>query len=547
MITSPAFRILLYTTFFVIAFIKTPAPGHAQGLLASDQSGIRAAVITLLQEGDALPLVVRQNRAAFEKYYVDQGGQLLWIGTGGMNALIRQLKFAGFEGLDPAHYRISSLEKLKAGVPIVDTPGRAKIELIFSAFFLRYAADIKIGRFLPNKVDPNLYWRRKKVDLSRALTILAQEKKFDQWTSAWQPQIPEYRALKKTLRRYFDIAAKGGWQPLPPGETIKPGMTDLRVHALRARLAVTDNRLSKAAAGDEAVYTPDLVAAVKRFQHRHGLEPDGVVGKGTLFALNISVFDRLRQIVVSMERWRWMPEQLGQHYIMVNIAGFELRRVRSGQLEEKMRVVVGKAYHQTPVFSNAIRYLEINPYWNVPYSIATKEELPKLQSNPASFAARGFEAVIGENPVEVTAIDWNQYSRTHFPLRLRQRPGPRNALGRVKLMFPNKFNVYLHDTPSRSLFARAKRAFSHGCIRLHRPIDLTEQVLRNTSGWDRARIEKVLASKERTIVNLSQPLPVHITYSTAWLDEKGAMQFRADVYRRDVKLHRALFGKTSSW
>lgn len=240
-----------------------------------------------------------------------------------------------------------------------------------------------------------------------------------------------------------------------------------------------------------------------------------------------------------------MPEQLGDRYIIVNIAGFELKRVEANQIQERMRVVVGLPYRRTPVFSKTMKYLEINPYWNVPNSIATREELPKLQQNPSDLASKGFEAISGDQVLDVRSVNWSQYSENNFPFRLRQQPGPANALGRVKFMFPNRFNVYLHDTPARTLFARAQRAFSHGCIRVARPIDLTEQLLADKPDWSRRRIEQVLESGERTVVNLERPLPVHITYATAWRRPDDTVHFAVDIYQRDEALERALFGKAT--
>ena len=211
-----------------------------------------------------------------------------------------------------------------------------------------------------------------------------------------------------------------------------------------------------------------------------------------------------------------------------------------------MAVVVGKPYHKTPVFSDRVRTVEFNPYWNVPSCIAVKEELPRLRSNPGALAAQGFEAVHGNRVIPVSAVNWSRYGPGNFPFQLRQRPGPRNALGQVKFLFPNQFNVYLHDTPSRSLFARPERAFSHGCIRLSRPIDLAEEVLARQDGWSRQRIDGVLASGERTVVNVETPLPVHIAYFTAWV-ENGQANFRSDIYEQDEKLVAALAGKTIAW
>jgi murein L,D-transpeptidase YcbB/YkuD len=286
---------------------------------------------------------------------------------------------------------------------------------------------------------------------------------------------------------------------------------------------------------------------VKSFQRRHGLEADGLVGKGTVAALNVPVEERIAELTVAMERWRWMPESLGRDHLIINIAGFDLKLVENGKLTDHMAVVVGKPYSRTPVFSDRVRYLEFNPYWNVPTSIAIKEELPKLKTNPAARQAAGFEAVLGDKVYQLTQIDWSQYGPGNFPFLIRQRPGPNNALGRVKFMFPNQFDVYLHDTPSRSLFGEESRAFSHGCVRLSRPLDLATEVLNGrTAGWSRARIDSVVAGKERTVVNLGTPLPVHITYLTAWVDD-GTPNFRNDIYEQDAKLIAALQGRQIAW
>jgi murein L,D-transpeptidase YcbB/YkuD len=272
---------------------------------------------------------------------------------------------------------------------------------------------------------------------------------------------------------------------------------------------------------------------------------DGVVGPATIVALNTTVDVRVEEIAAAMERWRWMPEDLGDDHIIVNIAGFDLKLVRDRQLEDRMAVVVGKPYHRTPAFSNAIKYVELNPYWNVPSSIALKEELPKLRQNPAARQSAGFEAVRGDQVYALTSINWSQYGPGNFPFRLRQRPGSNNALGQVKFMFPNKFNVYLHDTPAKSLFSRSERAFSHGCIRLSRPLDLAAEVL-GPQGWSRARIDQVVDSGKRTVVNLDTHLPVHITYMTAWVDD-GVPNFRRDIYEQDKKLLAALEGQALAW
>ncbi len=530
-------RFSLLSAILIAGAAVSSGPAHSQN------SVVLKAVAVLLETEPQLALPVRQRKAVLTSYYVEQAGPALWIGTQRMPELIDHIGRAEEQGLLPRDYAAGQLKKLQAVVASTDARSQAVIELYFSAFFLKYASDIKIGRLLPGQVDKDLFWKAKTVDLVAAMTGLSKAGSIADFVKAWEPQIPEYGALKTTLIAYRKLAERGGWPKVPAGEVLKPEMIDERVPVLRERLAATDGALPAAEGADPNLYSADVIDALKRFQKRHGLETDGVLGKQTLFQLNVSVEARIRQIVANLERWRWMPEDLGQHYVMVNIAGFELKRVRKGRIEERMRVVVGLPYHRTPVFSDRIKYLEINPYWNVPYSIATKEYLPQLRRGTRRMASKGFEAVSGNRVLPLSAVDWGSYSRSHFPVRLRQRPGPSNALGRVKFMFPNRFNVYLHDTQARSLFGKAKRAFSHGCIRLARPIDLAEQLLSDLPDWNRNRIQGVLDAKDRTVVNLAEPVDVHLTYATAWQGEGDTVHFAADIYRRDEALHRALFGK----
>ena len=547
----------------LISAIKVPSPSPRRAVREPGQEpeaqdkpapgSFAEAVSRILNQGQKVILPVRQRKDALWTYYVKNNGQPIWLDNAMAQALVTRMKQAHTDGLRVRDYPARQLERLLTRRRMSfglsgSSAFHAGVELYFSAFFLKYASDLKVGRFLPTKVDSNLYWHKKKIDKVGALNLVATLSDLDKFIEAWQSQIPAYTGLKASLAAYRKIEQAGGWPFVPHEPILKPGMRAPSVVNLRARLSATDQQVSPKSDPEAAeTYDEELAEAVKRFQREHGLDDDGVVGKQTLFQLNIPVEDRVRQIILSMERWRWMPEDLGKHYIMVNIAGFQLERVRNQVRKEKMRVVVGTPFHQTPVFSRPMSYVELNPYWNVPKSIVVNEELPKLKKNPGARAAKGFEAVVDGKPVPVTKINWSQYSSANLPLRLRQKPGNGNALGRVKFMFPNPFNVYMHDTPARGLFGRTNRAFPHGCIRLARPIDLAEQVLASVPGWSRKKIESVVTTKERTVVSLSQPLDVHITYSTAWLDEQGRVNFRPDLYGRDKKLYLALFGKPSPY
>jgi len=513
-----------------------------------DLAVIRINLLDLLAKEPNLPLPIRQRREALEAYYQTFGGELLWLASSRANALISRLKNAEADGLDPNDYPSKQLATISATGPSADKRGLAIIELYFSSAFLEYASDLKVGRFLPSKVDPNFFIESRTIDQQAALKDLAQTDSIDRFFDAWQPPGQRYAELRTVLAKYRALAAKGGWNTVPLGESIKPGMSDPRIPAIRARLSLTDVASGEVGTAEGQLYGNALVEVVKRFQARQGLEGDGVIGSTTIVAMNVPVQERIKSIILAMERLRWMPENLGQQYLIVNIAGFELRRVNAGKVEERMAVVVGKPYHRTPVFSDRIRFLEFNPYWNVPPDIAVNEELPVLRRNPAGLSAQGFEVVRGNQVSDPSSVDWSSVGPGHFPYQLRQRPGPNNALGRVKFMFPNPHNVYLHDSPARNLFERNVRAFSHGCIRLSRPLDLAEQVLRmgGVQGWSKERINDVVASTKNTVVNLREPLPVHITYLTAWADD-GVANFRQDIYGHDAKLLAALEGKSIAW
>ena len=311
---------------------------------------------------------------------------------------------------------------------------------------------------------------------------------------------------------------------------------------LRRRLRATGD-LTGPPASDSFRFDATLRRAIARFQERHGLAIDGVVGPTTRAALNVPVEARLRQIEVNMERWRWLPRDLGDPHVRVNIADFWLRVVEGGAPALQMRVVVGTRYRQTPVFSDRISYLVFNPYWHVPPRIATQDKLPEFRRDPSLVSRLGFELLDGWGSdariVDPSTIDWGRLSAANFPYHLRQRPGPANALGRVKFMFPNRHNVYLHDTPARSLFGRTERGFSSGCIRVERPVDLATYLLRDNDGWTEARVRTAMSQTTEQTVVLRRKVPVHLLYWTAW-PEDGSLHFRTDIYRRDEAVASAL-------
>jgi murein L,D-transpeptidase YcbB/YkuD len=432
------------------------------------------------------------------------------------------------QGLRPAHYHLDAIQSLE-----VDRAGAlVDLELALSDSFLIIGSHFLAGRLNPETLDSEWLANRRHRDL---VPLLEQaESGAGALLESLLPTAPEYRALVERLATLRRLRDDGGWVSIDPGPTMRSGDTGPRVAQLIDRLRVSGDFNGQP--GDR--FDAAVATAVREFQARHGLTADGLVGRGTISALNVPIQDRINQIIVNLERWRWLPESLGDRYVIVNIAGFRLDVVELGETTLTMRVVVGRPYRRTPVFSDTIRYLVLNPSWEVPSTIATQDKLPIIKQNPNYLADQGYQLLQGwgadEKRVDPASVDWTTITPRNFPFRLRQGPGPLNALGLVKFMFPNKFSVYLHDTPARDLFAEDARAFSSGCIRLESPLDLAELLLRDNPNWSRAAIDRAIADGREQTVSLPQPLPVHLLYWTVWVDENGVLQFRDDIYGRDL-------------
>ncbi|WP_208985152.1 MULTISPECIES: murein L,D-transpeptidase [unclassified Stappia] len=472
-------------------------------------------------------------------FYQGRVFQPLWVSEQGLNPhgemLLAAFERAGEHALDPQDYAPDRLRDLAGAAR--DTAALAELEVAISNTFVIYANHLTAGRVKPNEVNRSLNLFPKAPDPSVVLEYVESSEDFATAIDGLSPNTPNYARLKTALADYRAKEAAGGFTPVPEGETLKPGMTDARLDTLRQRLAEQD--LFSPGSHSGAVYDGALVEAVKLFQERHGLEVDGIIGKATLAEINVPISTRIGQMELNMERRRWMPDDLGPRYVFVNLADQNLKVVEDDKTVHTTRVVVGKPFHATPVFSDEMTYAEVNPYWTVPYSIATTEYLPMLQRDPGALQGKNIRVFSGNREIDPWSVAWSSYSRASFPFTLRQDPGEGNALGRIKFMFPNKFNIYIHDTPSKSLFSRAQRSFSHGCIRAEAPFDLGEALL-GPDGWTKAKLETVRDSGERRVIKLSKPLPVHLTYLTAWVNKDGSVHFRSDIYERDKVLAKAI-------
>ena len=344
-------------------------------------------------------------------------------------------------------------------------------------------------------------------------------------------------ALESALAHYQQLAAQGGWPQVPVGPALHEGERDERILLLKERLVASGDLAAPPDQGD--LFDGLLKEAVQRFQARHGLTADGVVGTRTLTELNVPIGQRIQQLAASLERCQPLPSLLEPRHILVNIADFTLKLYEDGELRLSMPVIVGKTYRQTPVFTGSISSLVLNPSWEVPHSIATKDLLPKIKKNPGYLSQSHFRVFQGwktSEEINPAGIDWATLSPSRFPYRLRHEPGPDNALGQVKFLFPNPYDVYLHDTPSQALFQKDTRTFSSGCIRLARPLDLAVYLLQGTSLGSMEALNAALSREKTQTVAIPTPIPVHIAYMTAWVDREGIIQFRPDIYNRDPAL-----------
>ncbi|MFZ1536995.1 MAG: L,D-transpeptidase family protein [Chromatiaceae bacterium] len=476
--------------------------------------------------------------------YAARGYAFAWINPGQVSDFKVLAERSSDLGLRPADFHIPELDKLLPGGDPAALKGqeRVDVEILLSDGLLRLIHHSRYGKVDPRVIDKN--WNHDDgpkgealaADLGRvlaapnikaAVTALRQEPGF-------------YSRLKEGLVRYRALAAAGGWPTIPSGPKLEPGMHDGRVSIIRERLRITgDYQGSVSNSGN--FYGPELEKAVRHFQERHSLEVDGRIGRATLAAMNVSAEERVAQIRVNLERMRWVGDKLPKDYLLVDIAAQRVELHRDGQDVWQSKAIVGRPERPTPIFRDRIEYLEFNPTWTVPPTILKEDVVPKARQNPNAVRKKGLEIIDRRgNKVEPETVDWS-VSPNNLPYTFRQPPGPKNALGQVKFMFPNRHSVYLHDTSDRQLFQRTNRTLSSGCVRVDKPIELAELLL-NDPKWNKEKFDSVFESKRPSSVRLKQPLPVILSYWTAEADDQGQVHFRSDFYGQDQPVLAALDG-----
>ena len=464
--------------------------------------------------------------------------------------MIQIFQQAASKGLNPEDYDASRWDSRVAKLqPAGATPSgsdQVHLDLALTVSTMRYISDLHIGRVDPSHFKFGLNYGPTKLDLGHMLrNQVLQAPDVNGVLPQVEPPFAGYVRDEQALATYSKLAAQGDGPPLPvPAKSIHLGNAYPGMPQLIARLRqLGDLPSDSAAAANTAVYQGAVVDAVKHFQQRHGLQTDGILGPGTVAAINTPLVQRVIELQLALERYRWIRPGFPEPPIMVNIPEFKLRTLRQQSAPFlSMKVITGRAYRtQTPVFADQMRYVIFRPYWNAPTSIARNELVPKALRNPDYLAAHGFEVVNNSGAVVGDGADGLLSGIRSGALRIRQKPGPENALGLVKFIFPNNYDVYLHSTPAPELFAKARRDFSHGCIRVENPVGLAAWVLRGKPEWTVDRIRAVMNGTQNNLqVNLDQPIPVLILYSTAEVKPDGEVDFFDDIYGYDKSLEKAL-------
>ena len=489
-----------------------------------------------------VPLV---SARLLDDFYRQRDYRYAWRTSDQIDDLLRLADGSADEGLRPSDFHVREISQVVGGLAPSDFPvsARADLDILLSDSLLRLIHHRRYGKVDPQSLDDS--WNHMQGpfanDLVDELERAAAAGDLQGEVEGLASRPSFYTRLKKGLARYRGIAAAGGWASVSAGKTLKSGMSDARIPVIRERLRATGD--FDGPASDGRKYDNDLEAGVRTFQQRHHLGVDGVVGPATLAAMNITAEERVDQIRVNLERMRWVTDALPDDLLLVDIAGQEVQLLRDEKPVWTSRVIVGRTERPTPVFRDQVEYLEINPNWTVPPTILEKDILPAMRKNPGYLKKKGLKVVTrGGKTISPGSVDWNTPAAS-FPYMIRQPPGDKNALGQIKFMFPNRFSVYLHDTPNRDLFQKPRRLYSSGCVRVDRPWELAELVLNNPKRWNQEKFKDIVASKKTRWVHLKKPLPVILAYWTAEAGKDGGIMFREDVYKRDAAVLSALDGR----
>ncbi len=515
----------------------------AETLSAAEQPIAEALRTILGAPGDRASAAVTD---ALRRFYRDRGYAPAWLNDGAVGAraqaLIAMIERSEAFGFTPADYRLAELREL---APASEPARIARFELAMAQAVLRFGVDMQGGRVSTLSLPVEMRPQARAVDGRATLTAAAAASDPAAFLLDLAPQAPEYTRLVEALGRAREMMAAGGWPSVPEGPTIEPGANDPRVGAVRARLAVFDGAAAQGPQGNN-VYDPALQEVVKRFQRRLGIADDARIGRLTVRSLNQTAEWRVRQILVNLDRMRAMPPRGDATEIVVNIPEYRVRVFEGPQEVLAMNVVVGREARPTPLLTSRVVEIIFNPTWTVPLKLSREDLLPRLRRNPQEMVDKGFRVYRGwsasAEEIDIVSYDWHSVRPDRFNFMVRQEAGPRNALGQLRLTLVNTPDIYMHDTPDRHYFGRDMRALSSGCVRLERPVDMVEYVLRRNrdAAWNQQMIRETMGNGDtRRSVPVARPIAVHLTYFTAWVNADGEIQFREDIYGIDQQIVRA--------
>ncbi|MBL7859128.1 MAG: L,D-transpeptidase family protein [Cyclobacteriaceae bacterium] len=470
------------------------------------------------------------SRVEVITFYQGNHYKVAWKKAQNIQSLIRSVQTAYAEGLNPQEYHLAALERLSLTWKSADED--VAFDILLTDAFLTYAHHLLSG-----KLDPTIFYGReweadkRSSDLKLLLQDALREQSIEESLNQLKPAYAGYRNLKRALNFYRTVEAAGGWMPIPEGKIVKPGDIDDRMPLIRKRL-LESLQTPFTIALESVEYDSMLAIVVKNFQQQHGIKNDGVIGKSTFKAMNLSVKDYIKAIIINLERYRWMPQQLGSNYVLINIAGYSLEVWEDDSVVLAMNVIVGRPERRTPTLSSSLKYLIVNPTWTVPPTILREDVLPAVRKNPEYLKQNNLRLFTREGvEVEETQVQLSKFTERNFPYIIRQDPGDYNSLGLIKFHFPNHHSIFLHDTNHRALFSESYRARSSGCIRLEKPFALARYVLHD----DRLlrKMDAVVNSGKTETFIIKKPVPIHIFYFTAFADRHGRLDLREDIYKWD--------------
>lgn len=495
---------------------------------------VSTSVPAIQPEGKSFPvdsvLLIPFSSKILKELYKSTGYRTIWQSKENRKTILKFLLDSGEEGLNPADYHINKLQKYEQKIAVLNSEERANYDILLTRNFQKYIAHLTTGRLNPRALYPDWDLKENKIDINQTIAEMLESDSLTYKTEQLKPNSIVYKRLKKALK-IIDNLPNDTFKRIEIADKIVANDTNPSVIDIKKRLIYWNDLKPEDSLSN--IYDSKTIEAVKKFQIRHGLSADGVIGKGTVLSLNFSKKQRREQILANLERWKWFPKEMGNEYIIINIPEYKLTLIKDGDSIRTHKIIVGRAKRKTPILSSKLSHAIFNPTWTVPPTILKEDVIPSIIKN-RNYLAQTNIKVYDKSGAVVSANNWKLSNAKSY--RYVQSPGTFNSLGMVKLTFPNRFSVYLHDTNHRDFFSKSIRSLSSGCVRVDHPLELAEYLLDDPTHWNLEKITKTLQSEKTKQIRLKKELPIHILYWTAW-SEKNNLIFRDDIYNLDADLY----------